>query len=80
MALQLERPEEVDEELLDLVMDKHASADQCLAGLSALLRAPCCSEPNAQPQYILGRFADDATVCLRVHQALLGTSEEDQVT
>ncbi len=60
-------------------MDKSASADQCLAGLSAVLRAPCCSVPKAAAQYILERFDDDDAVCLRLYLALLGTSEEHKV-
>ncbi len=74
--LQLKKPEQADAELLALVLHKDASAALCLAALSAALKAPCCSALKSAADIVLERFAEDATVPLRLVQALLGTSKE----
>ncbi|CAL5220282.1 g2267 [Coccomyxa viridis] len=75
--LQLKKPEQADAELLALVLHKDASAALCLEALSAALKAPCCSALKPSAGIVLERFADDATVPLRLVQALLSASKED---
>ncbi len=77
MPLQLDRPEEADAELLALVLHKDASAALCLASLTAVLEAPGCSALKPAADIVLERFAEDATVPLRLVQALLGASEDE---
>ena len=68
--------EGTDAELLALVLHKDVSAEQCLAALSGALKAPHCSALKAAADIVLERFAEDATVPLRLVQAFLNTSKE----
>ncbi|CAL5220290.1 g2275 [Coccomyxa viridis] len=77
--IQLDRPEEADAELLALVLHKDASAALCLASLTAVLEAPGCSALKPAADIVLERFAEDATVPLRLVQALLGASEDEDI-
>ena len=74
--MQLEGTDQADAELLELVLHKDASAELCLAALSAALKAPRCSALKSAADIVLERFAGDATVPLRLVQALLSASEE----
>ncbi|CAL5220262.1 g2243 [Coccomyxa viridis] len=74
--MQLEGTDQADAELLELVLHKDASAELCLAALSAALKAPRCIALKSAADIVLERFAGDATVPLRLVQALLSASEE----
>ncbi|CAL5220264.1 g2245 [Coccomyxa viridis] len=74
--MQLEGTDQADAELLALVLHKDASAERCLAALSAALKAPRCSALKSAADIVLERFAEDATVPLRLVQALLKTSKD----
>ena len=74
--MQLEGKDQADAELLALVMHKDASAESCLAALSAALKAPNCGALKSAADIVLERFAEDATVPLRFVEALLDTSKE----
>ena len=79
MALQLGEAEQADAELLALVAHKDACASLCLAGFSAAIREPRCNAMKPAADILLERFAEDATVPLRMVQTLLGAIQEDQV-
>ncbi|CAL5220263.1 g2244 [Coccomyxa viridis] len=74
--MQTEGTDQADAELLALVLHKDAFAERCLAALSAALKAPRCSALKSAADIVLERFAEDATVPLRLVQALLNTSKE----
>ena len=75
--LQLKQPEQADAELLALVAHKDASAVLCLAALSAVLQAPRCSALRHAADLVLERFAEDATMPVRLVRACLGASQKE---
>ena len=72
--MQLEGTDQADAELLALVLDKNASAEMCLAALSAALKGPRCGALKSAAYIVTERFAEDATVPLRFVKALLEAS------
>ena len=72
--MQLEGTDQADADLLALVLQKDASAELCLAALSAALEAPRCSALKSAADIVMERFAEDATVPLRFVEALLEAS------
>ena len=77
MAPQLEEPEKAGAELLALIMNRDASASQCLAAISAARQAsPPCSALKRAAGMVVKRFADDATVPHRMVSALLDSPEK----
>ena len=72
--MQLEGTDQADAELLALVLDKNASAEMCLAALSAALKGPRCGALKSAAYIVIERFAEDATVPLRFVKALLEAS------
>ena len=74
--MQLEGTDQADAELLAAVLQKDASAELCLAALSAALKAPRCSALKSAADIVMERFAEDATVPLRIVEALLEASRE----
>ena len=74
--MQLVGTDKADAELLAAVQHKDASAEQCLAALSAALKAPGCIAVKPAADAVMERFAGDGTVPLRFVEALLKASKE----
>ena len=61
----------MDAELLALVTHKKASANLCLAGLTAVIKAPGCPAPQHAAKIAVGRYPKDAKLAQSVMEVAL---------